>query len=122
MIDPASIWYICISAVIIGLMAAALLFDYLEKKRPKLPAVLQGPFTELRSHLWMTTPHGESRCFAVIDYGPEDDLYWVCIQQEGDFTGQIWTWHNSEVRIMANRTVLRGAPNEANRSRKADDA
>jgi len=63
--------------------------------------------TELKQHLWMATPHGEARCIMVIDYGQEDDLYWICIQQDKDYKGQIWTWHNSEVRVMNNRSMLR---------------
>ena len=62
---------------------------------------------ELRAHLWFHTPYGEARALFLIDYGPEDDLYWVCVQQEGEHKGQIWTWHNSEVRMMDNRSMLR---------------
>jgi hypothetical protein len=60
----------------------------------------------------MHTPFGEGRCIATIDYGPEEDLLWVCIQQEEPHVGALWTWHNSEVRVMANRSFLRGSPTE----------
>jgi hypothetical protein len=67
-------------------------------------------YVELKQHLWMHTPFGEGRCIATIDYGPEEDLLWVCIQQEEPHVGELWTWHNSEVRVMANRSFLRGSP------------
>jgi hypothetical protein len=61
-------------------------------------------YTELRQHLWMKTPKGEARCIAVIDYGQEEDLCWVCIQQD---TNECWTWHNSEILFLDNSTFLR---------------
>jgi hypothetical protein len=67
-------------------------------------------YTELKQHLWLHTPHGEARCIAVIDYGQEEDLLWVSIQQDEPHTGELWTWHNSEVRVLANRSFLRGKP------------
>lgn len=69
-------------------------------------------FTELKQHLWMTTPFGDARCIAVIDYGPEDDLLCVCIQQEGEHRLECWQWHNSEIRFMENRSLLRTKANE----------
>ncbi len=62
---------------------------------------------ELKQHLWFKTPYGEARCLFVIDYGQEDDLYWVCVQQDGEHKGQLWTWHNSEVKMAENKTMLR---------------
>jgi hypothetical protein len=64
-------------------------------------------YTELRQHLWMRTPKGEARCIAVIDYGQEEDLVWVCIQQEAPHRGEIWSWHNGEVRVADNATFYR---------------
>lgn len=64
-------------------------------------------YVELRQHLWMSTPMGEGRAIAVIDYGPEDDLLFVCIQQDAANRGEIRTWHNSEVRVLDNRSLLR---------------
>ena len=64
-------------------------------------------YTELKQHLWMKTPKGEARCIAVIDYGQEDDLVWVCIQQDEPHIGEIWAVHNSEVRVLDNSTFLR---------------
>jgi hypothetical protein len=65
---------------------------------------------ELRQPLWVHTPHGEGLAFLVTDYGPESDHLWTCIQQEEPHTGEIWSWHNSEIRVMANRSMLRAAP------------
>lgn len=64
-------------------------------------------YTELKQHFWFSTPKGEARCIAVIDYGQEDDLVWVCIQQDEEFKGQCWTWHNSEIRFLDNSSFLR---------------
>lgn len=64
-------------------------------------------YIELKQHLWMKTPKGEGRAIAVMDYGQEDDLLWVCIQQEDKHIGEIWCWHNSEVRVLDNSSFLR---------------
>jgi hypothetical protein len=62
---------------------------------------------ELRQPLWMSTPYGEGLAIFLTDYGPESDHLWTCIQQEGNRAGELWTWHNSEVRVLANRSMLR---------------
>ena len=62
---------------------------------------------ELRQPLWMSTPYGEGLAILLTDYGAESDHLWTCIQQEGEYTGQLWTWHNSEVKVLANRSMLR---------------
>jgi hypothetical protein len=61
---------------------------------------------ELRQPLWMKTPFGEGLAIFLTDYGPESDHLFTCIQQEGEHTGELWTWHNSEVRVLANRSML----------------
>jgi hypothetical protein len=66
---------------------------------------------ELRQPLWMTTPYGEGLAIMLTDYGAESDHLWTCIQQEVPHVGELWTWHNSEVRVLANRSMLRGNPN-----------
>ena len=65
---------------------------------------------ELRQNYWLTTPMGEARALFLIDYGPEDDLLWLCVQQEEPHVGEFRTWHNSQVRMLANETFLRPAP------------
>lgn len=62
---------------------------------------------ELRQQYWFDTPYGEARALILIDYGQEEDLCWLCVQQEGKHKGELWTWHNSEVRMLPNRTTLR---------------
>lgn len=67
---------------------------------------------ELRQPLWMQTPFGEGLAIFVTDYGPESDHLWTCVQQEEPHVGEIWSWHNSEVRVLANRSMLRGKPED----------
>lgn len=62
---------------------------------------------ELRQQYWFDTPYGEARALILLDYGQEEDICWLCVQQEGEHKGELWTWHNSEVRMLPNRTVLR---------------
>ena len=62
---------------------------------------------ELRQPLWMSTPFGEGLALFLTDYGPESDHLWTCVQQEGEHVGELWSWHNSEVRVLANRSMLR---------------
>lgn len=64
---------------------------------------------ELKQPLWMKTPYGEGLAIFLTDYGPESDHIWTCIQQEAEYKGQIWSWHNSEVRVLDNRSMLRQA-------------
>lgn len=59
---------------------------------------------ELTQILWVTTPKGLALVKFLIDYGPEADLAWVCVQQD---TGEIWTWDNSDVRVVKNVTLGR---------------
>ena len=65
---------------------------------------------ELRQPLWMSTPYGEALALFLTDYGPESDHLWTCVQQEGEHEGELWTWHNSEVKVLPNRSMLRGSP------------
>lgn len=62
---------------------------------------------ELRQPLWMRTPLGEALALSLTDYGAESDHLWTCVQQDGPFQGEMWTWHNSEVRMLPNRSMLR---------------
>jgi hypothetical protein len=40
----------------------------------------------------------------IIDYGMENDLMWVCFQ---DDTGECWTWENAYIRARTNQTIGR---------------
>lgn len=73
---------------------------------------------ELRQPLWMMTPYGEGLALFLTDYGPESDHLWTCVQQEGERAGELWTWHNSEVRMLPNRSMLRSGPKKAKRERR----
>lgn len=53
--------------------------------------------------LWLDTPLGHATVLAVIDYGPEADLQWVCTQTNGE----IWVWSNWDVKVLPNQTLGR---------------
>jgi hypothetical protein len=71
-------------------------------------------FTELNQHLTLRTPFGKARCWAIIDYGQEEDLVFVCIQQDGEHLGEIWSWPNQKVRADSNVTMGRRLPKDQN--------
>jgi hypothetical protein len=52
----------------------------------------------------LLTPKGPAYAHFLIDYGVEDNLHWVCFQ---DDTGECWTWDNSKVRATKNITIDR---------------
>jgi len=58
---------------------------------------------ELKVHLPVTTPKGSGRAIIMIDYGPEEHLLWVVIQNNGE----IWTWANPDIRVEDNITLGR---------------
>lgn len=60
--------------------------------------------TQLNPPLPLTTPKGDAVAHALIDYGPEHDLIWVCFQNE---TGECWSWRNPEIRAQSNITMGR---------------
>lgn len=47
--------------------------------------------------------NAKATVFALIDYGPESDLYFMCIF--GD--GQVWCAPNKDVRVTNNWTIGR---------------
>ena len=55
---------------------------------------------ELQQSLPVITPKGRGHAILVIDYGPEDHLFWVVVQDGGE----IWTVPNPEVRVQPNWT------------------
>ncbi len=50
---------------------------------------------------------GKGLAFGLIDYGPEHNLIWVTAIDE---TGEIWCAPNPKVRMQANWTMGRAAP------------
>lgn len=57
--------------------------------------------TQLNPPLPIETPKGPGLAHAVIDYGPEADLFW-CVFLD---SGEIWTYHNRECRAQKNVTM-----------------
>jgi hypothetical protein len=62
---------------------------------------------ELNNLLWLQTPYGPATAKFLINYGPESDLQWVCIQHDGEHVNEIWTWSNWDVRAVDNATLGR---------------
>lgn len=56
---------------------------------------------QLNPPIPVITPKGKAIAHAMIDYGMESDLQWVCFQ---DGTGECWTWKNPQVRAQLNIT------------------
>ena len=52
----------------------------------------------------LMTPKGRAIAHFLIDNGIENDLQWVCFQ---DDTGECWTWENNQVRARVNITAGR---------------
>ena len=52
----------------------------------------------------LMTPKGSAYAHFLIDNGIEDNLLWVCFQ---DDTGECWTWDNSKIRATKNITIDR---------------
>ena len=53
--------------------------------------------------MWLQTPRGKALAVAIIDYGFDHDLLWVCFQAD---TGECWTWPNPQIR--ADRNISLG--------------
>lgn len=56
---------------------------------------------QLNPPIPLMTPKGKAIAHFLIDQGIENDLQWVCFQ---DDTGECWTWDNSTVRAQKNIT------------------
>lgn len=59
---------------------------------------------QLNPPLPLNTPKGEGLAHFLIDYGIEDNLYWVVFITE---TGECWTYANPKVRAVKNITLGR---------------
>lgn len=53
--------------------------------------------------LWIPDKGQSALAHAVIDYGPEHNLLWVCFQDDGE----IWCLDNTQVRAQQNITLGR---------------
>jgi len=52
----------------------------------------------------LMTPKGRAIAHFLIDAGVENDLQWVCFQ---DDTGECWTWKNALITARINQTMGR---------------
>lgn len=52
----------------------------------------------------LMTPKGSAHAHFLIDYGIENNLLWVCFQND---TGECWTWDNTKIRATKNITLDR---------------
>jgi len=59
---------------------------------------------QLNPPIPIMTPKGRGMAHFIIDYGMENDLMWVCFQ---DDTGECWTWENAYIRARTNQTIGR---------------
>jgi hypothetical protein len=59
---------------------------------------------QLNPPIPVVSPLGNALCHVIIDYGPEQHLMWVCLQDE---TGECWTWPNPKIKAQANITLGR---------------
>jgi hypothetical protein len=59
---------------------------------------------QLDPPLPMTCPKGNGVCHFLIDYGIEENLYWVIMI---DDSGEIWVFDNTKVRMQKNITIGR---------------
>lgn len=62
---------------------------------------------QLNPTIPVVTPHGKAFAIGWIDYGNEDDLYWVCFQTE---SCECWVWPNKDIRAQQNLTIGRVKP------------
>jgi hypothetical protein len=56
---------------------------------------------ELNQPWPVISPRGRSLCLALIDYGSQTSLLFVCVQCG---TGEIWIWQQKDVRMEPNVT------------------
>lgn len=59
---------------------------------------------QLNPAIPLNTPKGEGIAHMLIDYGIEDNLYWVVFIHS---TGECWTFSNTEIRACKNFTLGR---------------
>lgn len=62
--------------------------------------------TRIEPPIPVNTPKGKAMAIAWIDYGMENDLVWMCVQDE---TGEFWQWENADVRARTHLTIGRSS-------------
>jgi hypothetical protein len=60
--------------------------------------------TRLEPPIPVTTPKGKAMAIAWQCFGMENDLMWICFQ---DDTGECWTWENADIRARSHLTIGR---------------
>ena len=60
--------------------------------------------TRIEPPIPVTTPKGKAMAIAWLDYGMENDLVWMCVQ---DDTGEFWQYENADVRARTHLTIGR---------------
>jgi hypothetical protein len=59
---------------------------------------------QLNPPLPLNTPKGSAYAHFMIDYGIEENLFWVCFLDEN---GECWTFKNQDIRMQKNITIGR---------------
>jgi len=67
---------------------------------------------EPSTYLDVITPLGRGNVWLVKDFGLEMDTYYSVIIREGDHTGQIFDFSNSDIRVSPNYSLHRGKWND----------
>lgn len=62
--------------------------------------------TRIEPPIPVNTPKGKATAIAWVDYGSENDLIWMCFQ---DDTGECWQWENADIRARTNLTIGRSS-------------
>ena len=62
---------------------------------------------QLNPTIPVVTPKGEANAIGWIDYGAEDDLYWIVFQAD---TCECWVYPNKDIRAQENFTLGRFKP------------
>lgn len=57
--------------------------------------------TRINPAIPLISPKGRCLAHFLIDYGIENDNYWIVFQ---DDTGECWTWSNKDIRAQKNIT------------------
>lgn len=63
---------------------------------------------EPATYLDVETPMGRGNVWLVKDYGLEMDTFYTVIIREGEHTGQIFDFPNTDIRVTSNYTLHRG--------------
>ena len=62
---------------------------------------------QLNPTIPVVTPRGKGNAVGWIDYGAEDDLYWIIFQTD---TCECWIYANKDIRAQQNFTLGRFKP------------